>query len=475
MNYAVMPIADYVGACDSIREKTGKTDPIKSGELAEQVGKIYESGKEEGRNSMVDPTKIIEKTASGIGSVSVDDVSEIPHEIKVQLSSDTITDFSGVNVTAYKNLYTGLMEQGSFDGGNGTLSNSTTRVRPTQYIKLDSGTYTLLTDEDKDFVVYVYDTEGTFIKAESKTGWSTTNLVTFTLADTRLIKFAIRYLTNTTIVASDVKFLVLYEENPKSYTPNADGTVEGITSLSPCITLQSNIEGVGITMTYRKSYGMQTEWDRFWDVAQQNGTRYVYDYCFAGHFWNNATFRPKYDIKPVGGSCVGVFRFCDITDLENALEKAGITFDTSSASNFESFVANSQITTLPLIDLSSATTAYCLFYWATKLETVRKVILPNKAISWSSAFAYCSSLKNIEFEGTLHGNSIDLKQSPLTKESIISVINALSTTSTSQTLTLKQTAVNNAFETSSGTADGSESEEWLNLVATKPNWTISLA
>jgi hypothetical protein len=62
----------------------------------------------------------------------------------------------------------------------------------------------------------------------------------------------------------------------------------------------------------------------------------------------------------------------------------------------------------------------------------------------------------------------------LTHDSIASIINTLSATTAGQSVTFSVTAVNNAFETSSGAADGSTSAEWNALVATKSNWTISL-
>ena len=43
-NYAVMPFEDYRSACDAIRSKTGKTDPIKSGDLASEITGIQNSG-----------------------------------------------------------------------------------------------------------------------------------------------------------------------------------------------------------------------------------------------------------------------------------------------------------------------------------------------------------------------------------------------------------------------------------------------
>ncbi len=42
---AVMPLSDYVSACDNIREKTQITEMIKSGELSEKIEEVYEAGK----------------------------------------------------------------------------------------------------------------------------------------------------------------------------------------------------------------------------------------------------------------------------------------------------------------------------------------------------------------------------------------------------------------------------------------------
>ena len=43
-NYVLMPGADYQALCDAIRAKTGKTDPIKSGELASEIAGITGGG-----------------------------------------------------------------------------------------------------------------------------------------------------------------------------------------------------------------------------------------------------------------------------------------------------------------------------------------------------------------------------------------------------------------------------------------------
>ena len=41
---AVMPLEDYTSACDRIREKTGTTEAIKSGELKDKIDSVYLSG-----------------------------------------------------------------------------------------------------------------------------------------------------------------------------------------------------------------------------------------------------------------------------------------------------------------------------------------------------------------------------------------------------------------------------------------------
>lgn len=44
MIYAVMPKEDYEHACDVLREYTGEGEPIKSGDLEENIDKVYDAG-----------------------------------------------------------------------------------------------------------------------------------------------------------------------------------------------------------------------------------------------------------------------------------------------------------------------------------------------------------------------------------------------------------------------------------------------
>lgn len=78
-------------------------------------------------------------------------------------------------------------------------------------------------------------------------------------------------------------------------------------------------------------------------------------------------------------------------------------------------------------------------------------------------FLNCTALKEIRIAGTI-GLSVDFQYSPLSKASIESIMAALSDTTTGTSVTFSNIAVNAAFTT----------DEWNALVATKPNWTVTL-
>ena len=120
-----------------------------------------------------------------------------------------------------------------------------------------------------------------------------------------------------------------------------------------------------------------------------------------------------------------------------------------------------------IIDGSKSTINANLFAYSPYIKYV-KGFISNINSAWSNAFISAKNLEHIIFSGEI-GKSISFAQSTLLdKESIQSIISCLSSNTSGMTLTLSKTAVNNAFE------NGSTGDEWLALVATKPNWTISL-
>lgn len=190
--------------------------------------------------------------------------------------------------------------------------------------------------------------------------------------------------------------------------------------------------------------GKQAEYDAFWDGLQDYGNRYDYASGFNNVGWTDATFKPKYDIV-VRGNGYGVFSYSRFTELKKT------------------------------VDVTQATSIGAMFYTCTILKTINRLVVAEST-RFDSTFGNCHALENLTIEGTIGQNGFNVQWSTkLSKASITSIIDALSTTTSGLTVTLSQTAVNNAFATSEGAADGSTSEEWLALVATRSNWTISLA
>lgn len=277
--------------------------------------------------------------------------------------------------------------------------------------------------------------------------------------------------------------------NGQTLAPDADGTVEGMTSVSPYMNIFSDTEGVNIEATYNKSYGMQTEYDRFWDTFQNYGNRDRYHYAFALGMWNDDIFMPKYNVTPKYANFMFAYNNNEATgtnsktyifDLAACFEKAGTKLDTSNATELQQcFYMGYGFRHIPAVSFESCKELNATFYGCKNLVTIDKIILKADgtntftANSWDLPFKMCNSLKNIVIEGVI-GQTVSFQDCPLTKASITNIINTLSTTVTGQTLTLKLSAVNTAFETSSGAADGSTSAEFAALVATKTNWTITM-
>lgn len=228
--------------------------------------------------------------------------------------------------------------------------------------------------------------------------------------------------------------------------------------------------------------GKQAEYDKFWDTFQDGGNRNSYRNAFRGEGWTVDNFKPKYDIIPnykgtdedAGQGIFIATRY--VGSLKKAFEEAGVKFDTQYVQKPNNmFDGATGITELPHIDLSSATSMSSVFYGC-GAKTI-SVTLPDRELDYTNCFR-SSYLENLEITGTLNGTNLNFQWSKkLSKEGITNIINALSTTTNGLTVTFSKTAVDKAFETSSGANDGSTSAEWDALGGTnrpRQNWTISL-
>ena len=225
--------------------------------------------------------------------------------------------------------------------------------------------------------------------------------------------------------------------------------------------------------------GRQAEREEFWDGFFKSKFWYG---RFSGGGWNVDTFKPIYPqekITPSGAS--------HQTSVERMFWKFGMEptyqmpivdlaefcshFDFSQVTNADDMFWDARAKNIN-IDLSSCTKLLSTFRGGNggSLDNITLTV-SELCTNFGNAFLAQTSLKNITFtDNSVIAASIKFAQSPLNKQSIISVINALSSTASGQTLTLKKTAVQSAFGT-----NYDSSTEWTTLKNSKSNWTISLS
>lgn len=219
--------------------------------------------------------------------------------------------------------------------------------------------------------------------------------------------------------------------------------------------------------------GQKSEYNRFWNSFQNNGERRGYRNAF-GAIWTDEMFKPKYPF----GNITDAYMMFGGTNIKNIPD---LTIKGSSQYCFYNAAAVEHIGVITVHDEMYGICSGC-----SSLVTIDKLVINYTNTSGknhSALFNGCSALENIVIEGEFKGGVTFQYSSKLTKDSITSIINALSSTATGKTLTLSKAAVDYAFEeldlaedgTMNNYMPGSSSTEWLTLAGTKTNWTISLA
>lgn len=219
--------------------------------------------------------------------------------------------------------------------------------------------------------------------------------------------------------------------------------------------------------------GKQAEWSEFWDSAQGNGGRTQYLRAFGGGLWTDENLRPKYDVRPTNAWQMFQYNY-KTSDVQACFEKTGAVLDFSNCTDFDMMISESYITRFGVVDTRSASTLSGIFNNGTKLQTVDLLILKDDASQTQGTnrpFAKCNMLQNIKVQGKF-GFTFSMEWCPLSKASIISVVNALTenaSIASGKKLTLKSSAVTNAFGSTTA-------QEWTNLITPKQQagWTITL-
>ncbi len=218
--------------------------------------------------------------------------------------------------------------------------------------------------------------------------------------------------------------------NVQSATAAQDGTVTGLTSVSPCMSILSDTPGVNISVEYYKSQGAKREYDKFWDSFQDYGNATNYSRAFQSPLWNDINYNPKYDIVAADD----LFNSNpSITDTKVIIKADGKTLKNTFANS--------------------------------ALEKIRLFV--DAETNSENAFDGLTNLKSLTIlGGSISTDGWDFSSAVnFPKDGITTLIMSLSMSAEGNTITFSQQAVDNAFQP----------EEWEQIKSTRPNWTIKLS
>ena len=397
------------------RELVNKGASIPSGTPTSQYANIIknmstggsEEAYEQGRQDVIAESKYIPKSAVG-KFISLNDVSEVSHKVKVvgvgnevEVYGDNLLPYPyALNTTA---LYGITINENADRSLNisGTATNTLNLTLCTKANLVGGETYIFDTGSTVGEPLITYEVDGVK-KYHSKSSFLWDDSYTF-------ITFGVRYVSGS--ITNETIYPIVYEDGTKQ-TITATPLGTEVSSICPSMNFIADEE---IKVDYYSSFGMQTEYDRFWDNFQQNGTRTYYAYGFVGGGWNDTTFKPKYDIVPSGSSSIQLIFNTAITDLVALLDERGVIIDTSRVANVNYIIGNNQyMTRAPIFDISSATSANYLCDACTKLESVG-FVASEKTVFGTRSFTNCSSLTHCIFSGVI-ASDINLQWSPLLDE-----------------------------------------------------------
>ena len=271
---------------NKFREILGETDKINAQDFAVKIDEVfnegysqgipygYNRGKEEGKLELLRDSEYMNAQVSGT-AIAVNDVSPIEHNVGCYLTSDTITDFSGVEVKRYgKNLLNNDIYD--FSNENWVTNHEDVSTKKRFYFpELVTGqTYTFSFEAFE-----ILENNGYLRLYEINNEGVTTNLCNFMVGGNK-INYTSKYFTvkegcsyylfgwfqwATSGMLVDNEFKTIgnfqlelgstataYEPyiEPTTYTAYSEGRVEGIKSLSPSMTLLTNNSGVVINANY---------------------------------------------------------------------------------------------------------------------------------------------------------------------------------------------------------------------------------
>lgn len=189
------------------------------------------------------------------------------------------------------------------------------------------------------------------------------------------------------------------------------------------VKLRQNIDNVYET-------GKQSEYDRFWDTFQQNGTRttYIASFCCG---WTPEIFKPKYPLRPIqayqmfynnGGENLLIKDFVEFCKDNNVI------LDFSNCVQAAYGLATLKTHHFGVLDFSKCTGLYDLFYTHGNINgvvTIDEFISSETTVFNANTFQSATYLTNIKMSGVIACDINFSKNTRLTVESMKSIISCL--------------------------------------------------
>lgn len=216
---------------------------------------------------------------------------------------------------------------------------------------------------------------------------------------------------------------------------------------------------------YGADVGGKSWYDELWDDIQDYGNRTNYTSGFRD--WMSTTITPKYLIRTVG--LYEMFSNCN--KLETLPELKCANENGVFNSCYTAFQMCLKLKTIDIDVMNGNTSSSAwssAFRYCQELVHIKKLGVLESQV-FNKTFEYCHKLESMIVEGTIGQNGFDIHWSTkLSADSLKSIINALSTTTTGLTITLPKTAEAN-YEAVYGAGS------WETLTASRNNWTIAYA
>lgn len=209
--------------------------------------------------------------------------------------------------------------------------------------------------------------------------------------------------------------------------------------------------------------GKREENRHMWELIQNYGDKTTKTANFCSSCWNDETFKPIYTVYAhnttfTDGLDNNASRHCEITDLRK--ETINVDIDWSLNGNFNYILRRTPVKYVGVIDMTNASSGWCLFSGA-NVEEVERLILPITPIAFKDKGFRLNTLREIRFEGVFAGDA-SFDHCPLSYESIMSLFNCLQNltgTGTTYVLTL-------------GTANLAKITDMEKAIATEKGWTV---